>query len=435
MKKLLENVLESGDVRELESAIVSAQNSIINSANFHQQNTDLGDILLRCRKALVNNLEECKTLLKPLRRACRHFDEEELTNTLQKIYREPPEVRRYMRTDILEAEALRHRMLDAAEKAHKILECTNWKEVEHFLDANTAILPDRTVLALLRRREELLAELRRKPSDTAWRISELTPRHANGTQERITKEIYLDDNLNNDNNNNKNYSNNKNYNSTTLNAGLTLRSLLCGEESQRQALSIEEHTQRVLCYKLMMGDLALLLSGTKGPKRTITEFHRAGEESTPSMTPMMSSSSRKNNTDVVDSCLRLGSRATTPDVSPIRETSLTDFISKTENQVQKHREDQISDVSTLPTAVVTNSNNSNPIILPDTVSSLLLERHAVVSPTVWAQLRAMMREEDVRRRDIESTEDFERSVFLLPMAVQGGLLTRILPGRSTLSRR
>ncbi|KAH9593164.1 hypothetical protein LSM04_006256 [Trypanosoma melophagium] len=428
MKKLLEDVLESGDVLELESAIVSAQNSIITSPNFQQQNINLGDILLRCRKALVKNLEECKPLLKPLRRACRHFDEDELTNALQKIYSAPPEIRRYMRTDILEAEALRRRMLDAAEKAHKIVESTDWREVEHFLDANTAILPDRTVLALLRRREELIRRLGRKSSDAEWRVSEFTPPiYVNSTQKRNIEEIYLHDIVNKDYNNS---------NSSGVNVGLTLRSLFCNEESNRSALLMEEYNQRVLCFKSIMSDLALLLSGTKKSKAPFIQSQFTGEvSSTPNMVPMMNTSSRKNTADVVDSCVRLRSSGTTPNVSPIRRNSLTDFNSKTENQTQKHQQDKISNVGNLPPAELTSSNNNNHIILPDRVSSLLLERHAVVSPTVWAQLRSMMREEDIRRRDVESSEDFERNVFLAPMAVHAGLLTRVLPGRLSSSRR
>ncbi|KEG10500.1 Trichohyalin [Trypanosoma grayi] len=410
MQKLLEDVLESGDVLELESAIIGAQSSIVASPNPRQVSSQLNDILLRCRKTLVLRLEECKPLLKPLRRACRNFDEEALTDALHRVHCAPPELRRYMRTDIRQAEALRSRMRQAAEEAHRLMQSRDWREVDHFLNTNTAILPDRTVLALMQRREALFVPRCGQPTNTPLCLPDLPAPSLSDARSQWPEEKVR----------------------PGTHASLALGAVRCDEENSRHELLEEEHHQRVLCFKSVMEAIALLLVPLDGTQISAEEAAAAisktprsvTAEVTPVSRDRVSASPSRSSPDGGCGAPPVGG-ALTPKVSPIKSSLLVDSAARMEPRRL---------VGLNSPSAETRDNSSSYIVLEGTITPSLRERQAVVSPRVWAQVRSVMREEDVRRHNIEGTEDFERSVFLLPMAARSALLTRILPGRRSWPR-
>ncbi|RNF00892.1 putative Trichohyalin [Trypanosoma rangeli] len=394
MRGLLEDALDSGDVLELERAIISVQNPVFASPHRRRENNYLNDILLKCRKALVQHLEECGSLLKPLRRACRNLDEEALREALRKVHLAPSELRRYMHTDIQQAEALHSRMLHAADQAHMLLNCSDWREIEHFLDANTAILPDRTVVALMRRREALFAQRRMMPVDPIVHVPVLssTPFFTGSWRKDESGEAT---------------------------ATMTPGTLEQEEKDHRCVLVREEHAQRVLYLKLVMESQALLLSPTDGDGATSTQCRVAQAEKpithqgTPGASPsngLQKSNSRRFST----------STAASPNVSPIKLSSLMDSALRPEQRPPA--------LNTSAAVEVPNDSLDFAVVCKST-SSMSREPQLVTLPRVWAQLRALMQEEDIHRRDLEGNESFERSVFLLPMAARSVLLTRVFPRR------
>ncbi|RNF23771.1 Trichohyalin [Trypanosoma conorhini] len=394
MHGLLEDALDSGDVLELERAIVSAQSTLFASPQQRRESNYLSGALLKCRKALVQHLEECGSLLKPLRRACRNLDEEALNDALRKVQLAPSELRRYMRTDIQQAEALRSRMRRAAEEAHMLLNCSDWREIEHFLDANTAILSDQTVVALMRRREALFAQRRTMPVAPLVHVPVLSSApFATGSLRRgESKEV-----------------------TEAMGQGTLERE----EECHRCVLVKEEHSQRVLCLKSVMDALALLLSSTGSDSCTSTQRCEAQVENatTQRATPGSSQSNRLRSSN---SWGFPTSTAATPNLSPIKLSLLIDSAP---------RPQQRPPAPGTSAAVGDADNSLDFAVTRRAASSMLREPQLVVSPGVLSQIRALTQEEEVHRHDLEGSESFERSVFLLPMAARSVLLTRVLPRR------
>ncbi|EKF31912.1 hypothetical protein MOQ_004247 [Trypanosoma cruzi marinkellei] len=394
MRRLLEDALSSGDVVQLEKAIISAQNTALASLKQRRESNYLNDLMLRCRKALVQHLEECGSLLKPLRRACRNLDEEALTDALRRVHLATSELRRYMRTDIQQAETLHSRMLCAAEEARKLLNGSDWRELEHFLDANTAILPDRTVVALMRRREALFTQRHRTHVDPVARMTGLSPApfYAGSSRRDVDEEAT---------------------------GTISQRMIEHEEESGRCVLIKQEHAQRVLCLKSVLDATALLLSHTDGQWGTSMQYC-AAQVGVPVPRQETQCSSPLSGLTNSDNRFFPPSTAATPNVSPIKPTLLVYSAS---------RADQRPTAVGTSAAAGTANNISDSILTRGTVSFVSQEPHAVVSPGVLAKLSALMEEEEICRHDVEGGENFERNVFLLPMAARSVLLTRVFPRR------
>ncbi|PBJ73474.1 hypothetical protein BCY84_14540 [Trypanosoma cruzi cruzi] len=394
MRRLLEDALSSGDVVQLEKAIISAQNTALASLKQRRESNYLNDLMLRCRKALVQHLEECGSLLKPLRRACRNLDEEALADALRGVRLATSELRRYMQTDIQQAEALQRRMLCAAEEARKLLNGSDWRELEHFLDANTAILPDRTVVALMRRREALFTQRHRTHVDPVARMTGLSPAPFYAGSLRRDED-------------------------GGATGTICQRMIEQEEESGRCVLIEQEHAQRVLCLKSIMDAISLLLTHTDRQWGTPMQYSAAQVE-----VPVPRKETQRSSplSGLTNSNNRFfpPSTAETPNVSPIKLSLLMDSAS---------RADQRPTAVGTSAAAGTANNISDFILARGTVSSVSQESHVVVSPGVWAKISATMEEEEICRHDVEGSENFERNVFLLPMAARSVLLSRVFPRR------
>lgn len=154
----LQDALEKGDVLELETAIAAAQQAIqqnrTHSGASHASH--MSKLLAEATVAYVDHVAACAPYLKPLRRACKELSERAIFDALLSVRSAPESIQLYMYSDIRKAEDMRTTMVQAHKDALEILETDDWVVLDEFLTEKASILPDRTILALVQKREELL---------------------------------------------------------------------------------------------------------------------------------------------------------------------------------------------------------------------------------------------------------------------------------------
>ncbi|KPI88005.1 hypothetical protein ABL78_2881 [Leptomonas seymouri] len=119
----------------------------------------------------------------------------------------------------------------------------------------------------------------------------------------------------------------------------------------------------------------------------------------------------------------------TPNISPIKEVSTTSGVASLLDQDSLYHRDEAK--SGWGDGIEKPSTSRH----PDTVDSAVTAAISLVSSSmtasstlelrrIQARLRAVLQEEDIHRRDIEGTEDFDRSVFLFPVSARIAMLRR-----------
>ncbi|KAG5501402.1 hypothetical protein JKF63_03215 [Porcisia hertigi] len=155
----LQDALEKGDIVELEQAIKAAEDDVHVSAHARKTpSSSLRSLIARAKNMYLVHMDACKTFVRPLRKACKELNEHGIFEALVKARRAPDEVQLCMYTDLCNAESLRREIMEAQRLGVRLQESTSAKEVDDFLTECSPLLDDRTILALVERREVLLRE-------------------------------------------------------------------------------------------------------------------------------------------------------------------------------------------------------------------------------------------------------------------------------------
>ncbi|CAJ1028859.1 hypothetical protein Q4I30_004992 [Leishmania utingensis] len=159
----LQDALEKGDIVELEQAITAAEDAIHVSAYARKTScSPLGTLIARAKQMHHVHMKACKSYVEPLRKACRELSERGIFEALVKARGAPDEVQLCMYTDLCNAESLRREITEAQRLGVRLLDSTSAQEVDDFLTECSPFLEDRTILALVQKREDLLREERRR---------------------------------------------------------------------------------------------------------------------------------------------------------------------------------------------------------------------------------------------------------------------------------
>lgn len=183
----LQDAIEKGDVAELEVAITAAQaaleDGLYRGGSSRGSGTgSLAALLSKAKDVFLNNLEDCRTYLKPLRKACRQLEERAIFDALVRTQSATERVQLHMYTDIRRAEELRGAIVAAHEHAAALLGSDDWHRIDAFLNDKASVLEDRTVLALVQRREDLLKSGRaRSSSSQRVESDDCSPRQYNAS--------------------------------------------------------------------------------------------------------------------------------------------------------------------------------------------------------------------------------------------------------------
>lgn len=175
----LQDALEKGDIVELELAITTAEDALHVSARARKTSSSaLGSLIARAKDMYLVHMDACKSYVRPLRKACKELNERGIFEALVKARSAPDEVQLCMYTDLCNAESLRHEIVAAQRLAVQLLDATSAQEVDDFLNECSPFLEDRTVLALVQKREDLLREERRHRMGAVT-----TPRRPGGSRD------------------------------------------------------------------------------------------------------------------------------------------------------------------------------------------------------------------------------------------------------------
>ncbi|CAG9576653.1 conserved hypothetical protein [Leishmania major strain Friedlin] len=159
----LQDALEKGDIVELEQAITAAEDAIHVSAYSRKTpSSPLGCLIARAKNMYLVHMNACKVYVEPLREACKELSERGIFEALVKARGAPDEVQLCMYTDLCNAESLRREIIEAQRLAVQLLDSTSAQEVDDFLTECSPFLEDRTILALVQKREDLIRETRRR---------------------------------------------------------------------------------------------------------------------------------------------------------------------------------------------------------------------------------------------------------------------------------
>lgn len=159
----LQDALEKGDIVELEQAITAAEDAIHVSAYSRKTpSSPLGRLIARAKNMYLVHMNACKVYVEPLRKACKELSERGIFEALVKARGAPDEVQLCMYTDLCNAESLRREIIEAQRLAARLLDSTSAQEVDDFLTECSPFLEDRTILALVQKREDLIREARRR---------------------------------------------------------------------------------------------------------------------------------------------------------------------------------------------------------------------------------------------------------------------------------
>jgi hypothetical protein len=119
----------------------------------------------------------------------------------------------------------------------------------------------------------------------------------------------------------------------------------------------------------------------------------------------------------------------TPNISPIKEASATSGAgSMWEQEPFYHRGEMKAGWAGVPEGG-TGATNANTNTTTAASSSSMVATAALELRRIQARLRAVLQEEDIHRRDIEGTEDFDRNVFLFPVSARIAMLQRTAGSR------
>ncbi|KAK7201801.1 hypothetical protein NESM_000246500 [Novymonas esmeraldas] len=160
----LRDALEKGDVVELEQAITAAEDTAHAAPHARKapSSSSLGSLITQAKDMYLVHMEACRPYLKPLRRACKELSERGIFEALVKARGAPDEVQLCMYTDLCNAESLRHEIVEAQRLALQLLDSTSAEDLDDFLNECSPFLEDRTILALVQKREDLLRAERRR---------------------------------------------------------------------------------------------------------------------------------------------------------------------------------------------------------------------------------------------------------------------------------
>ncbi|GET89698.1 hypothetical protein, conserved [Leishmania tarentolae] len=159
----LQDALEKGDIVELAQAITAAEDAIHVSAYLRKTSfSPLGSLIAQAKKMYQVHMNACKGYVEPLREACKKLSERGILEALVKARGAPDEVQLCMYTDLCNAESLRREIIEAQRLAVRLLDSTSAQEVDNFLTECSPFLEDRTILALVQKREDLMREEKRR---------------------------------------------------------------------------------------------------------------------------------------------------------------------------------------------------------------------------------------------------------------------------------
>ena len=123
----------------------------------------------------------------------------------------------------------------------------------------------------------------------------------------------------------------------------------------------------------------------------------------------------------------------TPNISPIKETSTASGIgSMWEQDAMYHRGETRpgwGDKSERDATPRHRDSAGSAATTASTIASSMAAPPTLELRRIQARLRAVLQEEDIHRRDIEGTEDFDRSVFLFPVSARIAMLRRTAADR------
>lgn len=174
----LMDALEKGDVVELQEAIVAAEDSLHLSPHARQSSSTLSRLIAKAKDAYLIHMNACRPYVKPLRRACSELNERSIFAAVLKARDAPADVQLFMYTDICKAESLRSDLIAAQQAAVAVMDSQSSSDVDRFLTEYSPLLEDRTLLALVQRREDL----RRMEGSTAQKQQQQPRGHRGDTR-------------------------------------------------------------------------------------------------------------------------------------------------------------------------------------------------------------------------------------------------------------
>lgn len=164
LSAVLQDALEKGDVVELESAIVEAEDAMHVSSQSRKSagSSALASLVARAKDMYLMHMEACRPYVKPLRKACKELNERAIFEALVRARSAPDEVQLCMYTDLCNAETLRNELVATQKAALQVLDATHSSDIDHFVGQCSNFMEDRTLVALVQKREDLLRAERRR---------------------------------------------------------------------------------------------------------------------------------------------------------------------------------------------------------------------------------------------------------------------------------